>query len=86
MLDDKVNVLCTGHHLDDQIETAIMRLNRKSSKLGLAGMRKLRRWGMGDDRAYGDGLGWAGIWGMDRWIARPLLGVPKVGSCDSPER
>lgn len=82
ILRDNVDVLCTGHHLDDQVETAIMRLDKNSSTLGLAGMRSLRRWGMGDERAYMGkfGLGWAGVWGMNKWIARPLLGVSKVSA------
>lgn len=51
LLDDmkrqEVRVLCTGHHLNDQTETSVMRLNSGSSRFGLAGMRRLRRWGMG---------------------------------------
>ncbi|KAG8848141.1 hypothetical protein FRB91_011139 [Serendipita sp. 411] len=76
-----VDVLLMAHHLDDQLETAILRRNRsqlgKAGKrqvtpIGLAGMRHCRRWGMGDP--------WSGIYGlegMSRWICRPLLNITK---------
>jgi tRNA(Ile)-lysidine synthase len=73
-----LQIMCTGHHHDDQIETALMRLNKGSATFGLAGMRNVRRWGMGDRKSYFDGLGWAGSFGMQSWIARPLLGICKV--------
>lgn len=78
MKHERLQVLCTGHHHDDQIETALMRLHKGSTRLGLAGMRDVRRWGMGDHKSYFDGLGWAGSSGMRSWIARPLLGIRKV--------
>lgn len=77
MREHNINALAFGHHCDDQVETAILRLSKGSSVFGLAGMRPLRRWGMG----FGNGpssLGWAGYEGMRRWILRPLLSVPKV--------
>lgn len=63
-----------GHHADDQVETAIIRLTMGSGELGIAGMRPVRRWGMGA------GLEATGVMGMDRWIVRPLLPVSKVGT------
>ncbi len=34
-----IAAIATGHHLDDQVETLVMRLNRGSGVRGLAGMR-----------------------------------------------
>jgi tRNA(Ile)-lysidine synthase len=71
------DVLAVGHHADDQVETALMRLGMGSTQLGAGGMRACRRWGMGagmNDRS----LTWAGHKGMSKWIVRPLLDVGKV--------
>lgn len=71
-----VDVLAVGHHADDQVETALMRLGMGSTQLGAGGMRACRRWGMGagiDERS----LSWAGHKGMSKWIVRPLLDVGK---------
>jgi len=78
------HVLATGHHADDQVETVLMRLGSGSSVLGLGGMRAARRFGM----ALGKGeserdYGWFGREGLNRWIVRPLLEVPKVSRCVS---
>lgn len=67
--------IALGHHADDQLETAIMRLTHGSSKIGMAGMRPVRRWGMGDSA---EPLSIAGLAGMNHWMIRPLLTVPKV--------
>ncbi|CCM04425.1 uncharacterized protein FIBRA_06604 [Fibroporia radiculosa] len=79
-----------GHHADDQVETAIMRLSMGSSDLGVSGMRPVRRWGMGESRPFGDNkaLGTFGPLGMSRWIVRPLLTVSKdriLATCEKHE-
>lgn len=88
MQEHECDVLVMGHHADDQVETALMRLLRQSpsSQNGATGSavnlhnaitRPYRRWGMGFKSEPGS-LGWAGLPGMDKWIARPLLSLPKV--------
>ncbi|KAG7092935.1 hypothetical protein E1B28_009240 [Marasmius oreades] len=78
MLHTKADVLAMGHHLDDQVETAVMRIYKGSTEEGAGGMRFCRRWGMGfgSQRPNAD-IGWNAHEGMRRWIARPLLGLPK---------
>ena len=77
MLESKSDVIAFGHHCDDQVETALMRLAKGSRAYGAAGMKPLRRWGMGVAEKYSN-LGWTGHRGMNKWIIRPLLSFPKV--------
>lgn len=76
MQKENIGVLALGHHADDQVETALMRLGRQSSELGGRGMHWCRRWGMGTK----DELEWIGHEGMNKWIIRPMLELPKVSS------
>ncbi|KAG9047756.1 hypothetical protein FS837_001597 [Tulasnella sp. UAMH 9824] len=87
MQQHECDALVMGHHADDQVETALMRLLRRGrvSENGSTGSevalhnsitRPYRRWGMGFKSQSGT-LGWAGLPGMDKWIIRPLLNLPK---------
>ena len=82
MVRRRVHVLATGHHADDQVETVLMRLGSGSTRLGLGGMRPVRRFGMALGKREGD-FGWFGHGGLDRWIVRPLLDVTKVSAAPS---
>jgi tRNA(Ile)-lysidine synthase TilS/MesJ len=77
MQQSKLNTIAMGHHLDDQAETLLMNFNRGSRSLGLAGMRRCRRWGMGTQKP-GSMCTFFGLEGMRSWVIRPLLSIPKV--------
>lgn len=76
MKKEDIDVVAFGHHGDDQVETALMRIGRGSKGTGAGGMRACRRWGMGIGRE--GSLGWQGYAGMKRWIIRPMLEVGKA--------
>ncbi|KAH9945806.1 adenine nucleotide alpha hydrolases-like protein [Epithele typhae] len=76
-------LIAFAHHADDQVETCIMRMAKGSGMKGLAATRPVRRWGMGDSS-----LPYAsfGALGMDTWIIRPLLQIPKdrlLATCEA---
>jgi tRNA(Ile)-lysidine synthase len=54
----RVPVLLTGHHLDDQAETLLMRLMRGSAVAGLAGIRARWPLGQGGGEILRPLLGW----------------------------
>ncbi|KAI0672856.1 PP-loop family-domain-containing protein [Trametes maxima] len=83
MHQSRADAIAFGHHADDQVETAVMRLAQGSGVKGLAGMRPVRRWGMGnrqsDCYAFGEE-------GMHKWVVRPLLEVSKdrlLATCEA---
>lgn len=82
MKEENADVLLMAHHMDDQIETALMRQARQieqgeqTTSIGMAAMRPCRRWGMGNlPRGH---MRYFGHEGMTRWVCRPLLDFPKV--------
>ena len=40
-----VNMIMLAHHVDDQVEMALMRFGMGTTELGSAGMRACRCWG-----------------------------------------
>ncbi|KAG7448250.1 adenine nucleotide alpha hydrolases-like protein [Guyanagaster necrorhizus] len=79
------DIIAFGHHMDDQVETSLMRLAKGSKAYGAAGMKPFRRWGMGVSEKLGH-IGWTGLAGMHKWIVRPLLDIPKdrlLATCES---
>ena len=83
MTREGVGVLLVAHHLDDQIETGLMRVALGSGVIGASGMRPVRRWGMGSIKGPGSvneelDKWFYGVPGMSRWVSRPLLEFPKV--------
>ncbi|KAF8643880.1 hypothetical protein AX16_008896 [Volvariella volvacea WC 439] len=81
---DGCDIVAFGHHVDDQVETSLMRIGKGTTEIGAGGMRPVRRWGMGYGKGPGD-LAWAGYEGLNKWIIRPLLDVSKdriLATCD----
>jgi len=83
MTREGVGVLLVAHHLDDQIETGLMRVAHGSGVIGASGMRPVRRWGMGSIKGAGSmneelEKWFYGVSGMSRWVSRPLLEYSKV--------
>ena len=74
MQETKARCIFYGQHADDQLETSIMRLSMGSKQWGASGIRPIRRWGMGNPSDFIS----AGAVGMDLWVLRPLLDMPKV--------
>lgn len=58
MADRGIDALVTAHHLDDQAETLLMRLNRGAGARGLAGMRPARPLPGAKTRLLRPLLGW----------------------------
>ncbi|KAI0780573.1 hypothetical protein BD413DRAFT_659790 [Trametes elegans] len=79
----RADVIAFGHHADDQVETAIMRMTQGSGPKGIAAMRPVRRWGMGNKaNEYSE----YGAEGMRRWIVRPFLHISKdrlLATCEA---
>lgn len=85
MVAEGCDTLVLGHHVDDQVENLIMKMQRlppgggdiTDEKLYYSLMRSCRRWGMGSSRGPA-GLASFGVIGMQKWMVRPLLDVSKV--------
>lgn len=52
MIEHDISYLMTGHHLDDQIETILMRLTRGASLEQLLGIRSKQSFSLGNNSAY----------------------------------
>ncbi|TFK30095.1 tRNA-lysidine synthetase [Coprinopsis marcescibilis] len=79
------NIIAFGHHADDQVETALMRLGKGSSILGARGMRRISRWGMRSTPQPWHTVD-MNLLGMNTWIIRPLLSIPKdaiLATCEA---
>ncbi|KAH6918413.1 tRNA-lysidine synthetase [Coprinopsis sp. MPI-PUGE-AT-0042] len=77
------STLALGHHLDDQVETSMMRIGMGSSVLGAAGMRPVRRWGMTLNMNSEES---AVLQAMRMWQIRPFLEVGKdriLATCEA---
>ena len=80
MTREGISILLVEYHLDDQIETGLMRLARGSGIIGVRGMQPMRRCGVGSIKGAGavneESEKWFyGLSGMSRWISQSSCAI-----------